>query len=456
MAGVLILWDGASVTAAVICILIGFITLVATAKYWMGLLSELSRIVSSLNSTSGELVDRTKYDALSGLVAAINKSLNVCRDSIGLLNRQVNDLTIHLQILGRQKRNTEEIIYSIRDAVIVTDATGRILLANHAAGDLFDFDHKNTKLRPVSELIDNQEFVRIIKQSMQSKTRHVRHELAVAKNDVQKIYDCIISCIYDGRDDITGVVAVLHDITREKEISQMKNDFVSHVSHELKTPLASITAYAEMLVDGEAQDDAMRQEFYSTIQLQAQRLNRLIEDILNVARIESGLIKVNKEPMSMTILIRDAVQMIKSYAMEKNVTVHQQTPIVFDQICADKDMISQVLINLLSNAVKYTPAGGSIHIGTESDEADGIVRVTVTDTGVGIPANDLPHVFDKFYRVAANNKCAKGTGLGLNLVKQIVEKIHDGRVFVASEQGKGSTFGFELPLGVEQAVGAGQ
>jgi two-component system phosphate regulon sensor histidine kinase PhoR len=249
-------------------------------------------------------------------------------------------------------------------------------------------------------------------------------------------------------------VAVLHDITREKEISQMKNDFVSHVSHELKTPLASITAYAEMLVDGEAQDDATRGEFYSVIQSQAQRLNRLIEDILNISRIESGLIKVAKEPASMTMLIRDAVQMIRSYAAEKNITVNEQTPIIFDQVMADKDMISQVIINLLSNAVKYTPAGGVVHIGAEVDEADGIVRVTVTDNGVGIPAKDLPHVFDKFYRVAVNNKCAKGTGLGLNLVKQIVEKVHEGRVFVTSEQGKGSTFGFELPMGVEQAVGA--
>ncbi|MDO8302616.1 MAG: ATP-binding protein, partial [Sedimentisphaerales bacterium] len=261
-------------------------------------------------------------------------------------------------------------------------------------------------------------------------------------------------CIHDDRDQVAGVVAVLHDITREKEISQMKNDFVSHVSHELRTPLASITAYAEMLVDGEAQDDATRSEFHSIIQSQAQRLNRLIDDILNISRIESGLVKVNKEPVSMTMLIRDAVQMIKSYAAEKNITINEQTPIIFDQAMADKDMISQVIINLLSNAVKYTPAGGEVHIGTEVDEADGIVRITVTDNGVGIPVADLPHVFDKFYRVAANNKCAKGTGLGLNLVKQIVEKVHDGRVFVTSERGKGSTFGFDLPLRVEQTVGA--
>jgi two-component system phosphate regulon sensor histidine kinase PhoR len=446
-----VLWMGGAMIAVIIC---AAISLAALAAYGLRFSKEYSSVLFSLNSASGDSIDRTEYVVLSALVAGINKSVNACRDNISAMHRQIGDLNIQLQLSRQQNHNTEEIIYSIRDAVVVTDTAEKILLANQAAGEMFGFDFKSPRLKTIENLTGNQEFVNIIRQSRQSKTRHVKHELVIDKDEVRKVYDCIISCIFDNRDHVAGVVAVLHDITREKEISQMKNDFVSHVSHELKTPLASITAYAEMLVDGEAQDDATRTEFYSIIQAQAQRLNRLIEDILNISRIESGLIKVSKEPASMTMLIRDAVQMIKSYAAEKNISVNEQTPIVFDQVMADKDMISQVIINLLSNAVKYTPAGGAIHVGTEVDEADGIVRVTVTDNGVGIPADDLPHVFDKFYRVAANNKCAKGTGLGLNLVKQIVEKVHDGRVFVTSERGKGSTFGFDLPLGIELAVEA--
>jgi len=248
---------------------------------------------------------------------------------------------------------------------------------------------------------------------------------------------------------------VLHDITREKEISRMKNDFVSHVSHELKTPLASITAYSEMLVDGEADDEETRKEFYSVIQSQAKRLNRLIEDILNTSRIESGLIKVEKGPVSLTILIEEQLQMIKSAAIEKGIEILRSAqndrggPIVFGQVYADRDMISQVIVNLLSNAVKYTPSGGSIKIETEVDEIKGQAKVSVTDTGVGIPENEIKHVFDKFYRVGVNKAQAKGTGLGLNLVKQIIEKVHNGRVFVTSEPGVGSTFGFELPLATE-------
>ena len=146
--------------------------------------------------------------------------------------------------------------------------------------------------------------------------------------------------------------------------------------------------------------------------------------------------------------------MIRSYAEEKDITVTGQTPIVYDQVYVDKDMISQVVVNLLSNAIKYTPSGGSVSVTTQVDETTRLVRVAVADTGVGIPADEVDRVFDKFYRVTANNKQAKGTGLGLNLVKQIVEKVHGGRVFVTSAVGQGSTFGFELPLATADQVAA--
>jgi signal transduction histidine kinase len=144
--------------------------------------------------------------------------------------------------------------------------------------------------------------------------------------------------------------------------------------------------------------------------------------------------------------------MIDSYAQEKNITVNVQTPVICDQVYADRDMIAQVITNLLSNAVKYTPSAGAVDVGIEVNDADQIVRVTVSDTGVGIPPDDLKHVFDKFYRVEANKACAKGTGLGLNLVKQIVEKVHAGRVFVSSTPGEGSTFGFDMPLATGPAL----
>ena len=377
--------------------------------------------------------------------------LDSCSGVIDELKEQIRDLRIRIQLSQRQKRNADAIIYSIRDAVIVIDEFDRLLMANEAAGKLFNFDFKSSQHSPIGELIEagKSEFVDFLRQSRRNKARATRREIEFSEGGQLRTFDCIVSCVYDQAEQVCGAVAVLHDITREKEISRMKNDFVSHVSHELRTPLASISAYSEMLLDGEAEDEATRKEFYSVIQSQAERLNRLIEDILNTARIESGLIKLDRQPVSLALLIEEQLQMIKSYAEEKNVEIVGRKPIVYDRVYADRDMISQVIVNLLSNAVKYTRPGGSVKVETEVDEIEGIARVSVTDTGVGIPENEIERIFDKFYRVGANEGQAKGTGLGLNLVKQIIEKVHGGRVFVRSRQGQGSTFGFELPLSSE-------
>ena len=460
-----------------VCYIVGAVGVIWLGWYWLKLAGGITSIARRLKKETADcrlpIADckskignrKSKISKVDKLSEAIAERIDSYSNVIGELEKQIEDLRIQIQLTQRQKRNIEAIIYSIRDAVIVIDEFDRLLMANEAAGRLFNFDFRSSQQRPIGELVFSEktdagknEFVDILRQSRQSKVRATRREIefsgkpqkdrkiGIPEDGKSRTFDCIVSCVYDERGQICGVVAVLHDITREKEISQMKNDFVSQVSHELKTPLASISAYSEMLLDGEAKDGRMRKEFYSVIRSQAQRLNRLIEDILNTSRIESGLIKVERAPVSLTILIEEQLQMIKSYAEEKNIEIIAQKPIVFDQVYADKDMISQVIVNLLSNAVKYTPGGGSIKIETEVDETADIARVSITDTGVGIPGDEIEHVFDKFYRVGANESCAKGTGLGLNLVKQIVEKVHDGRVFVASEPGVGSTFGFELPL----------
>jgi len=423
---------------------------------WLGwcihrLLESVTSIARQLKQ-DGEANKIDSTDVADELADAIAERIDHYRHKQLSLEEQIKQLSIQLQLAQRQKQNTDAIIYSIRDAVIVVDEFNRLLMANEAAGDLFGFDYKNSQYTAISKLIkeDKEEFTTFLTRSRISKSRATKRELAFADGDRPRTFDCIVSCVYDKREQVCGTVAVLHDVTREKEISQMKNDFVSHVSHELKTPLASITAYAEMLADGEAADEKTQKEFYSIIHSQAKRLSRLIEDILNTARIESGLIKVDRKLMSLTILIEEQLGMIKGYAEEKDIEVTTPNPIIFDQVYVDRDMMAQVIVNLLSNAVKYTPNGGKVSIETDVDEIARVVRVKVTDTGVGIAEDQIERVFDKFFRVKANEKQAKGTGLGLNLVKQIVEKVHDGRVFVTSTVGRGSTFGFELPLAVNE------
>ena len=450
------------VPVASACHVVGAVGVIWLGWYWIRLARAITSIAKRLKAddimdSRFRANDKPKANGnaiIDELSELLTEALVRYSNVIGQLEKQVSDLQIQIQLKQRQKGHIEAIIYGIRDAVIVVDEYDKLLMANEAAGRLFNFDFTRSQHKPVGELVeqDKSEFVDILSRSRQSKAQATRKEIEFLKDEEPKTYDCIISCVYDQNRQVCGAVAVLHDITREKQIQQMKNDFVSHVSHELKTPLASITAYSEMLADGEANDEKTIKEFCSVIQSQAKRLNRLIEDILNISRIESGLIKVEKKAVSLTILIEEQLQMIKSYAEEKNIEIIGQKPIVFDQVRADKDMISQVIVNLLSNAVKYTPSGGSVKIETEVDETENLIRVSVADTGVGIPEDEIEHVFDKFYRIGANKKQAKGTGLGLNLVKQIVEKVHEGRVFVSSKPGVGSTFGFEVPLATREVV----
>jgi len=224
----------------------------------------------------------------------------------------------------------------------------------------------------------------------------------------------------------------------------MKSDFVSSVSHELRTPLSSLKGFVEMLIDGEANDENTRREFYEIIQAETDRLNRLIDNILNISRIEAGVIKVAKTDLSLAVVITEAIEVMRGQAKTKNIEIVEQLSPVYYQVHADRDMIYQAVLNLLSNAVKYTKPAGKVIVRTTVDRE--VVRTDVTDTGLGISADDLPKIFDKFYRVEANKKAASGTGLGLSLVKHIIESVHDGKLSVTSEVGVGSTFSFELRL----------
>ena len=373
---------------------------------------------------------------------------------------RAKEAEIRQKIATAERQHAEAIIYSISDAVLVTDPFDELVLANESAARTFEFDLGGSHRRRVDQILKDPRVVSLIREMRESDaprgqrvvehrvrtgagTRTFRITLSTVAGDAERPAPPDVKDAAAGG---SGVVAVLRDITHEKEISEMKNDFVSNVSHELRTPLASIKAYVELLIDGEADDEKTKREFYEVIQNEANRLGRLIDNILNISRIESGLVKVDRKPQSLTVVVKDALEVIAPQAAQKNITLVERLTPVFFQTLADRDMLHQAVLNVLSNAVKYTPGGGEIRVEITVDEARRKVITRVTDTGVGIPAQDLPFVFDKFYRAEANNRVAPGTGLGLSLVKHIVEVVHQGRMFVESQVGKGSTFGFELDL----------
>jgi two-component system phosphate regulon sensor histidine kinase PhoR len=415
--------------------------------------NRLAKLAAKVSVSDRSSLIEAPHRDLSKVTYAINDLVEQARAVVERAMLQVKELEIQLKVATAERQHAEAIIYSISDAVLVTDPFDELVLANESAARTFDFDLDKAARTPVSGVLKDPKMIEMIQEMRQSNSksgrRIVEHQVKTPVGG--RTFKVTLSCVADQggteRDDQpTGVVAVLHDMTKEKEVAEMKNDFVSSVSHELRTPLASIKAYIEMLIDGEAEDEKTTNEFYEVIQNEANRLSRLIDNILNISRIESGLVKINKQPQSLTVIIKEALEVISPQAGQKSIRLKEQLTPVFYQTLADKDMLYQAVLNLLSNAVKYTPEGGTITVETLVDEAKKIVITRISDTGVGIPPKDLPFVFDKFYRAEANNRMAKGTGLGLSLVKQIIEGVHKGRIFVESHVGKGSCFGFELKL----------
>lgn len=388
----------------------------------------------------------------SGMLHELSQSLNIftsySQQQIEDARRRAKEAEIQLKVVALEREHAQSIIKSISDAVLVTDPWDELVMANESASKALSFKVPEEGRQPIDALVRDPKVVALIRDMRQSQSsgsrRVVEHKIRTAGGE--RTYKITLSCLGGNRPEGAGVVAVLHDMTHEAEVAQMKNDFVSHVSHELRTPLASIKAYVEMLIDGEATDPKQQTEFYEVIQNEANRLGRLIDNILDVSRIESGVVKVNKAPLSLTVIIKEAVEIITPQAKTKDITVTEASLPTMYLVQADKDMIHRVMLNLLSNAVKYTREGGTVHVSMEVDESNKKIRVKVSDSGVGIPPKDLPHVFDKFYRVEANSRMAKGTGLGLSLVKHIVETVHQGKVTIESTVGKGTTFCIELEL----------
>lgn len=240
-------------------------------------------------------------------------------------------------------------------------------------------------------------------------------------------------------DGARSLLIFLRDITEEKRVETIKKDFVANVSHELRTPLASIKGYSEALLDDDS-DKARQREFLEIIDRHATRMSRIIDDLLILSRLESSAVSLDSAPVDMADLIRSTLKGCLKQASDKSITISSDLPETLPGVMGDRDRLEQVVVNLLDNAIKYTPAGGEVSI--SAADLGGEVRVDVTDTGIGIPEDDISRIFERFYRVdKARSRALGGTGLGLAIVKHIIQG-HNGRLEVRSTLGKGSTFSF--------------
>ncbi|QQE13275.1 PAS domain S-box protein [Planctomycetota bacterium] len=390
------------------------------------------------------------------LVDVVSESVSKIQQQHNQILLEKKELNIRLGIADAENKHLTSILNTLNDAVVVTDSFNEIAMANSAASKLFRFNLDESKRLPVDQIINDSSLAKLIKDTREGQHKHTRRlEQRVVKGGSESVYDVTLSSVYTtnqansniaSQNVNSGVVTILRDVTREREIAETKSDFVSNVSHELRTPLSSIKAYMEMLIDGEAEDEKTRFEFYNIIQGETNRLSRLIDNILNISRIESGVVRVQREHTSLMSIVTEAVNIMLPQARAKQIELVEIPSPDYFQVYADRDMILQCVLNLLSNAIKYTSDGGRVSVSVSVDDSSEMVRVVVNDTGVGIPEEDVPHLFDKFYRVADHKKLAKGTGLGLNLVKHVIETVHNGEVNIESEVNHGSTFTFALPI----------
>ena len=350
-----------------------------------------------------------------------------------------------LDELSVEQDRFRAILRGMVEGVLVTDLNGRVVLANARAAQLLGMADAVGHL--VVELARDpglSELVREVAEGGSGASRDV--QLGAGRGGTMQVNAARLQDA-DGRP--FGVVLVLHDVTELRRLEVVRRDFVANVSHELRTPLTAIKGYAETLLGTAGDDRETSRRFLAVIDRHSERLGRLVDDLLALSDLELGRTPMHLVEIPIGPAVDDVLQIFGDTALRAGVRVLAQVTTDTPRIVADGDRLRQVLINLVDNAVKYTPRGGQVMLRVRAAGAPhaGMVEIAVSDTGVGIPAQDLPRLTERFFRVdKARSRELGGTGLGLAIVKHIAQ-IHGGRVSVDSLIGRGSTFRIHLPRG---------
>jgi two-component system, OmpR family, phosphate regulon sensor histidine kinase PhoR len=399
---------------------------------------------------SGRLVRR--LDRLSGAAAAIADGQAGARtrrgpeDELGAVERSLNRMAETLDerhaLLLRQRNQMQSVLEGMVEGVLLTDATGRILLANTAFERIFDAPPPLEGRRPLeaARVPGLQESIEAALAASGPLTR----EIELLRGHQEKVLRASLAPLRGDGGGPAGAVAVFHDVTELKRLEQARREFVANVSHELRTPLTAIKGYSETLLHGGLADPGSAAEFVRVIDRHAERLRLLIEDLLDLAAVEQGRARLDLEPTSPSWVSAQAVGVVRRAADLKRQTFAVDVPDDLPAIRADRDRLAQVLINLLDNAVKFTPDGGRIRIRARA--ANGHMEFAVSDNGPGIPADELGRIFERFYRVErSRDRREGGTGLGLAIAKHLVQAM-EGSIEAESDPGSGATFRVTLPL----------
>ncbi|MFA4981032.1 MAG: ATP-binding protein [Candidatus Omnitrophota bacterium] len=371
----------------------------------------------------------------------IVRSSDETGDLAGALNDMADEINAKVKSISSEKAKLEAILSSMFEGIMLTDEKGGILLMNPSIRKLFLIDSSPEGKKPL-EVIRNNAIQEIVDRVLNENREVLTQEVAVAAPEQKTIMINGVPIVKENI--VEGAVFVFHDITELKRLEDIRKDFVANVSHELRTPISSIKGYAETLLDGKVDNEDTVKEFLGIIYQDSDRLANLINDLLDLSRIESGNMKMEFETLEILPIVNHCVNVLERPAKDKSLSVKVNIPDNAAKVAGDNKRLLQVFLNLLDNAVKYTPEGGSIAINA-SDKGN-VVQIDISDTGIGISEKDLPRIFERFYRVdKARSRELGGTGLGLSIVKHIIQA-HNGQVWVQSTPGRGSTFSFTIPI----------
>ena len=364
------------------------------------------------------------------------------RDEIADLGHAVNqmaeDLEAQLTEISEDRARLQAVLSSMAEGVLVVDQECKILLMNAAIERMFLLEASDVLGRPLIEVLRHRQLHQLVQRVLESGTD--QSEEVVMSIPEERVFSVQASVSEKG-----GVAAVLvfHDVSNLKRLERIRKDFVANVSHELRTPLTSIKGYIEALIDGAKDDPQKCAEFLGIIQKHSDQLNALLADLLQLSTIESGQYQWQRGIVLIPEMIDKAVHLLQPQARKKGQEISTGLAEGVGTLTGDADKLIQVLINLIDNAIKYTPNGGRIRV--EARQREDAVEIAVSDSGIGIPAKEIPRIFERFYRVdRARSREMSGTGLGLSIVKHIIEA-HSGKVSVESQVGKGSRFVVTLP-----------
>ena len=386
---------------------------------------ELTRLAQSL--AAGHLDDRSDVRG-KGEVPALGAALNTMAASIHQLLMQTN----------KDREELLAILSSMSEGVIATDAQQNIVVVNQAAGRIFGFEPAAAMGKPLWQIVRIDSIIKAAGEVLGSRQQQMIEAGLVGGRHLE-----VCLCAFPPRGAMQGLVVVTHDTTQSVRYQELRKEFVANVSHELRTPLTVIKGFVETLRDGALEDPKKAREYLTTVERHTNQLTNLVNDLLELSRLESQPDLPRAVSVDIAGIVRKAVDMLAPAAQKKKQTLTADIGRV-PVIAGNPDYLERAVANLIDNAIKYTPDSGQIRVTARAD--NGGVVVEVADDGIGIPDADLPRIFERFYRVdRSRSRDMGGTGLGLSIVKHIVQA-HGGTMEVNSIVGKGSTFRFSLPV----------